>query len=1236
MGEALARVVRERGAPENGDGLPESLLDLFAQDLLRFDREGTGLLGTIRTGLPPDLPGRLLTYVVDGADAAALGQIKLLRHQMFSYGDTESDTREPRWRIYDRWDEVPPAVMLRFAHVLASGSSAVANTPRLDLPKAQAWVEALARDLVGLPLSVETFEDGTLRPHANASFDRLAPLMALEGIAVEGVILALFTSRLGRSRPASTAFVAMLPGFGGALLTHKAAVIPVLRKASLAQKLRTVALLAATGPEGQYAFADELTELAVDSSRQVREAAWPLALASMEPEGARATELAISAKPEQRALALRLLWEYGDAQAREFVRARGDHDKAASVKDEVARLTSARPEDAAPALTLPDIRIDAAAPTSPEARGLLTAWLDKANASDEGPAWRTGVLPPVAPEVLAEIENKVEAGGRVSHVHDREIRERLWRLWHRESEAQHRGILPWLMAPGVQIIHLVRLLRLTGQIFPRLPAEWTMAYGAEAMFRKYIQNHHGSLLEVARALEAEGLPVSMLIEDWYKWGGAQWTRSLRDDAVWPFFHAYPKAIAIALPGTPTRYWWFTRERLFDALEAFPALPADLVPILAEMALGTAKSMRTGAQRVLDRYPQRMGLAVAGLAAGRGEKRIAAALWLARLKNADALKPLEQVLKAERNEAAQDAILTALEALGAPIERYLDRQELAATAAAGLKKGLPKDLLWFPLDRLPAVRWGGKGAAVAPEIVHWFLAQACRLKTPEPGALLRRYCAMFRVEDREALGAFVLSAWLAHDLVPQTREKAEQQARSNAQQTHQAMQRGPQWWQNSSLFGLSEDELFAHYLPDQLRTPAGSATSAKGVLAVAAACGGPRIAPMVADYLKTWYGYRAAQGKALIQMLAWTEHPAATQLMLSVGSRFRTKGFQEEATKQANLLAERKGWTLVELADRTIPTAGFDESAVIALDYGERKFHAQLTEALTIKLETEDGTSISTLPEPRKSEDEAKVEEAKKLLALSRKELKSIVSMQKDRFYEAMCTERRWRMDDWSRYLLQHPIVRRHCQRLVWIALEQGHVIATFRPLDDGTLTDAADGSVTLFPEAHIALAHDTNCEPSVREAWSAHFADYGVTPLFQQFGKGTYTLPDDKGEASVISDFQGHMLEAFKLRGTATKLGYQRGPTGDGGWIFNYTKRFATLGLEGCIAFSGNQLPEQNHPVALTELSFLRQFPGGDGSETISLSEVPRVLLSECWNDMRLIAASGSGFDPAWQQKVKG
>lgn len=393
--------------------------------------------------------------------------------------------------------------------------------------------------------------------------------------------------------------------------------------------------------------------------------------------------------------------------------------------------------------------------------------------------------------------------------------------------------------------------------------------------------------------------------------------------------------------------------------------------------------------------------------------------------------------------------------------------------------------------MPAVRWADSGDAVPVDVLTSFAVQAVKAKSPEPNVMLRKYCALFDPADREAFGQYLLEAWLAEDVRPVTLEEAEVRATAAATQMLRYIAMYPQHYASDPANGKSLEQLTAEYLPSFAGQPAGSAVGAKGLLALVAACARERAAEPVARYLKEWYGQRAAQGKALIAMLGWIEHPSATQLMLSVGSRFRTKSFQEEATKQAEALAERKGWSVGELADRTIPSAGFDATGVIELSYGERVFSAVLRPELTIELRSPEGKKLSSLPAARQSENEEVVKAAKKSLALAKKELKAIVQLQSQRLYEALCTERTWLYDDWETYLNQHPVVRYLTQRLAWVATN-GDGSTVFRPLDDGTLTDVDDNEVKLPVDAVIAIAHDSLLDGEVVKAWQEHLVDYEV------------------------------------------------------------------------------------------------------------------------------------------------
>ena len=54
--------------------------------------------------------------------------------------------------------------------------------------------------------------------------------------------------------------------------------------------------------------------------------------------------------------------------------------------------------------------------------------------------------------------------------------------------------------------------------------------------------------------------------------------------------------------------------------------------------------------------------------------------------------------------------------------------------------------------------------------------------------------------------------------------------------------------------------------------------------------------------------------------------------------------------------------------------------------------------------------------------------------------------------------------------------------------------------------------------------------------------------------------------------------------------------------------------------------------VAIITLSFSKWRDGRPGGRML-LADVPSVLLSECWNDYRDMAAKG-GFDKDWERKV--
>ncbi len=390
--------------------------------------------------------------------------------------------------------------------------------------------------------------------------------------------------------------------------------------------------------------------------------------------------------------------------------------------------------------------------------------------------------------------------------------------------------------------------------------------------------------------------------------------------------------------------------------------------------------------------------------------------------------------------------------------------------------------------------------------------------------------------------------------------------------------------------------------------------------------------MVRTYMRDHYK-RTAQVKALTEYLSGNTSSAALQLLLSIARRHRTNAVQVLAQALVERLADERDWTTDELADRTVPTAGLDERGILDLEIGSRVYQARLDAEDVLTLYNPDGKVVKSLPQVSEGPDKESAAEAKKALSNAKKELKQVHEFQAKRLYEALCVGRRWQFADWRRFLLEHPIVGRLVQRLVWLGLDaQGEIVASFRPLEDLSLTDSSDNAVDPASFATVQLAHRSLFTAEQSEAWKQHLADYKVEPLFNQLDRPVLT----SSVGNSIDDRAGHIIEAFKLRSAAQKLGYERAQAEDGGWFTQYIKPFAGVAINAVIEFTGSPLPEENRAVALVAAKFVRARKGQRSSYglQLALNEVPPVLLSEVWNDLHQIAAAGSGFAADWRNKV--
>jgi hypothetical protein len=641
--------------------------------------------------------------------------------------------------------------------------------------------------------------------------------------------------------------------------------------------------------------------------------------------------------------------------------------------------------------------------------------------------------------------------------------------------------------------------------------------------------------------------------------------------------------------------------LLKILEIFPTLKGDHLSMLWQYALGARAYQRSRVQRILNDQPDVEEQLTKSLSSSQKDVRQAAAAWLVRLSRKSLVPALQAVYKKEKSEHVKIELLKALERSGVDLSDLMDRHAFQADAEAGLKK-VKRSVDWLDWASLPTLHWKDSKTAVSGEIVRWLILQPVALNSAVASPMLKKWLQEFNSDDVQRLAIELLNRW---------------------------------------LFGSGS----ASVLGD------------KGVLVFASALCDRSIVDIAHAYLRQHYGMRIGECRALLDMASGSDSADGLHFLKKISQGFRTKSLQSHAQKLIQQMAEDRGWSKDEFEDQMIADGGFaiaegvlkppyDRRPTLELDYGARKLYVVLDDELNCIIVNAEGKVLKNLPTSRHGDDEDLVKAAKRRLNACKKAVKDLVAVESRRLYEAMCSQREWRVQNWLLAISSHPIVGALCQRLVWTVWQPQasdslseppdapkSYIKSFRTLPDRSLVDSHDGVCKLSPDCYVRVGHRSSLSLDEANRWHQHLEDYEVIPLFSQL-RPLQAISPTLLQSHSISDFRGYVINAYKLRRAVEKLGFVRGATGDGGYFSHYVKPFPSMELEAVLIFSGNSLPEQDGLVALDQLKIVRKRAGGSESRPIPLHRLPRVLVDECYSYLKQISDSGDGYDADWETKV--
>ena len=353
----------------------------------------------------------------------------------------------------------------------------------------------------------------------------------------------------------------------------------------------------------------------------------------------------------------------------------------------------------------------------------------------------------------------------------------------------------------------------------------------------------------------------------------------------------------------------------------------------------------------------------------------------------------------------------------------------------------------------------------------------------------------------------------------------------------------------------------------------------------------RLTPLI----RTWPGEsqhaRAALG---LEILAGIGTDLALMHLHGVAEKVKFKALQDKAREKIAAIAAARGLTSEELADRLVPDLGLDENGSLTLDFGSRTFTVGFDETLAPLVRDAAGKTLGELPKPGKSDDAAQAATAVERWKTLKKDARAVASSQLTRLELAMCAQRRWKLEDFSAFILHHPLVVHLARRLVWGVFQGPKLTQTFRIAEDGTFAGPDDDTVTLAGDAVIGLVHRLEFPEPLLGKWGGVFADYKILQPFDQLGRQVFFPTEAEKKASSLHRHGKFAAKTGKVMGLEIR-GWRKGEPQDAGWVYDMIKPLpggieANFGLGGGLCMGG---PDMNPPTQEIEALWLTRGPRG-------------------------------------------
>lgn len=358
-------------------------------------------------------------------------------------------------------------------------------------------------------------------------------------------------------------------------------------------------------------------------------------------------------------------------------------------------------------------------------------------------------------------------------------------------------------------------------------------------------------------------------------------------------------------------------------------------------------------------------------------------------------------------------------------------------------------------------------------------------------------------------------------------------------------------------------------------------------------------------------------------------------------KYKHKQVRNAAKEALSLAAKTRGVTEEELEDQLVPNLDFTIDGEKTIDFGNRSFTAILTSDSKIELKTVEGKRMKSLPKPNAKDDVEKAEAAKKELSSLKKELRSTLSIQKQRLESALSVKRYWSYDSWKSVFMDNPIMKQFAISLLWGEYREGKLMNVFRYKEASIFCTIDGENHELSPDTVVGLIHPLELSGTEKDLWREQLANSEIVQPFLQIDRPVFVV--EEHDKVTVEKFGGILLNGRSLFGKMTKLGWIRGSVQDSGIYYTFYKEDIRAGLGAELSFSGAPIGyEDEEDVCVFEVQFYKagtikrgsyEYDEIDDERCIVPKQVDQRFFSEILHDVQLTTESNLGHNESWRSQ---